>query len=140
MCDRCRPKTRRHIDEMSTERASGPVKRRAMVESGALTCRTCGATPGLRGDQVSDQAVAFTCSRCLLGGPTEGAAIPIAAPVLGPDLAPQNQGVADRVSSTPALVSRRKPGRPSQWTSEQERKREWKRKHRGISPPGPVAP
>jgi len=51
-----------------------------MVESGALTCRTCGATPGLRGDQVSNQAVAYTCSRCLVRGRTEGAAIPYSTP------------------------------------------------------------
>lgn len=33
-----------------------------------MTCRSCGATPSLRGDPVSPQATAYTCSRRLLLG------------------------------------------------------------------------
>jgi hypothetical protein len=39
---------------------SSPPTRTTMI-----TCRDCGALPAERGDQVSAQAAAYTCSRCL---------------------------------------------------------------------------
>jgi hypothetical protein len=32
-----------------------------------LHCRQCGATPARRKDRVAESAVAYTCSRCLIG-------------------------------------------------------------------------
>ena len=49
--------TTNHVDPSRSQGTSPP-----------LTCRECGATPARRGDQVSDRAVAYTCSLCIVTG------------------------------------------------------------------------
>jgi hypothetical protein len=49
--------TTNHVDPSRSQGTSPP-----------LTCRLCGATPQRRGDQVSTQARAYTCSLCLCTG------------------------------------------------------------------------
>jgi hypothetical protein len=44
------------------------VDRRALL---ALVCRVCGASPERRGDRVAPEAVAYTCSKCLMQPPAK---------------------------------------------------------------------
>ncbi len=102
--------------------------RRPGVSEGPLVCRQCGRTPESRGDQVSERAIEYLCSRCLMGLTKAPAA---QAPPERPghtDIAssgnpsPQAEiSQADNAKSTTSeadkslrsvVLSRRSPGRP----------------------------
>ncbi len=59
-----------------------PRSQHVEVDSAAIRCRQCARTPADRLDQVSEAALGYLCSRCLLWGDLSreigGAAIPIA--------------------------------------------------------------
>jgi hypothetical protein len=68
-----------------------------MRQTEPLTCRSCSARPNQPGDQVSIQATAYTCSRCLVTDETEGAAITLPGREKCPSSSPEKSGVSGAV-------------------------------------------
>src|SRR5262245_14630234 len=106
-----------------------------------MTCRECSATPAERGDAVAETAVAYTCSRCLVGWKRPSEAGP-AMGVQGAENEAQgtriNSGDSTRVSVTPQAtrerpgprVGARRGGRPRKYATDAIASRESSRAYR----------
>lgn len=68
-----------------------------MRQTKPLTCRLCGVRPDQRGDQVSIQATAYTCSRCLATYESEGAAVTLPGRQKCSCPSPEKSGASDTV-------------------------------------------
>ncbi len=102
-----------------------------------ITCRSCNATPRERGDQVSERAAEYTCSRCLMGLEGPGAKNAPGAPERAPEGrdsgSPKSASKSLENSGTSAAgfsLQRKLGGRPRQYASATERKREEMRRYR----------
>jgi hypothetical protein len=66
----CSPQLREYLEQNVGIQAPGPHRERrkesAPRRRDDIECRRCGRTPAQTGDDVSREAVGFTCSRCLM--------------------------------------------------------------------------
>ena len=65
----CSPQLREYLTTTLDIQAPGPRRDRkepAVMRRDDIECRRCGKTPAPTGDDVSTQAVGFTCARCLM--------------------------------------------------------------------------
>ena len=105
--------------------------------SAPLVCRGCGRPPAERGDQVSEAAVGYLCSRCLMrplvprneGGRYRDSGSPLEA-----KSGPTNPGTSDTVLRDIATGRAFRPGRPRLALAERRAgARERKRRQRRIA-------
>ncbi len=68
-----------------------------MRQTKPLTCRFCDARPDQRGDEVSAQARAYTCSRCLVMAIPERAPITLPGSQKYPSHSPEKSGASETV-------------------------------------------